>query len=153
MSSNKELLGIYQMALNQCRTAKLSYLKSADKQHLPEYKRFFNLQATVRNRIYNDLITLVNSKEVELAPSFLHNHNREEIMIATIGSEKQNAFSKAIESDESMIELMIQIMEIDVNSESQNELICFVEKLKNSLQTNRTFEKQSFLLREEKKVS
>lgn len=153
MSSNKELLGIYQMALNQCRTAKLSYLKSADKQHLPEYKRFFNLQATVRNRIYNDLITLVNSKEVELAPSFLQNQNREKIMIATIGSEKQNAFSKAIESDESMIEHMLQIMEIDVNSESQSELIRFVEKLKNSLHTNRIFEKQTFPLREEKKVS
>ena len=41
-------------------------------------------------------------------------------------------------------------MEIDVNSESQSELIRFVEKIKNSLHTNRIFEKQSFLLREEK---
>lgn len=153
MSTNKEILGIYQKALNQCRSAKLSYLKSADKQHLPEYKRFFNLQATVRNRIYNDLITLVNSKEVELAHSFLQNHNREGIMIATIGSEKQNAFSKAIELDESIIGLMIQITEIDVNTETQNELNRFVEKLKNSLHTNQIFEKQSFLVREEKKVS
>ena len=153
MSTNKELLWIYQKALNQCRSAKLSYLKSADKQHLPKYKRFFNLQATVRNRIYNDLITLVNSKQVELDPSFLHNHNREEIMIATIGSEKQNAFSKAIELDESMIGLMLQITEIDVNTETQNELNRFVEKLKNSLHTNQIFEKQSFLVREEKKVN
>ena len=153
MSINKEILGIYQKALNQCRSAKISYLKSADKQHLPEYKRFFNLQATVRNRIYNDLITLVNSKEVELAPSFLQNHNREGIMIATIGSEKQNAFSKAIELDESMIGLMLQITEIDVNTETQNELNRFVEKLKNSLHTNQIFEKQSFLVREEKKVN
>ena len=151
MSINKEILGIYQKALNQCRSAKISYLKSADKQHLPEYKRFFNLQATVRNRIYNDLITLVNSKEVELAHSFLQNHNREGIMIATIGSEKQNAFSKAIELDESMIGLMLQITEIDVNTETQNELNRFVEKLKNSLHTNQIFEKQSFLVREEKK--
>ena len=148
MSINKEILGIYQKALNQCRSAKISYLKSADKQHLPEYKRFFNLQATVRNRIYNDLITLVNSKEVELAPSFLQKHNREGIMIATIGSEKQNAFSKAIELDESIIGLMIQITEIDVNTETQNELNRFVEKLKNSLHTNQIFEKQSFLVRE-----
>ena len=153
MSINKEILGIYQKALNQCRSAKLSYLKSADKQHLPEYKRFFNLQATVRNRIYNDLIILVNSKEVELAHSFLQNHNREGIMMATIGSEKQNAFSKAIELDESMIGLMLQITEIDVNTETQNELNRFVEKLKNSLHTNQIFEKQSFLVREEKKVS
>ena len=148
MSINKEILGIYQKALNQCRSAKISYLKSADKQHLPEYKRFFNLQATVRNRIYNDLITLVNSKEVELAHSFLQNHNREGIMMATIGSEKQNAFSKAIELDESMIGLMLQITEIDVNTETQNELNRFVEKLKNSLHTNQIFEKQSFLVRE-----
>ena len=153
MSINKEILGIYQKALNQCRSAKISYLKSADKQHLPEYKRFFNLQATVRNRIYNDLITLVNSKEVELAHSFLQNHNREGIMMATIGSEKQNAFSKAIELDESMIGLMLQITEIDVNTETQNELNRFVEKLKNSLHTNQIFEKQSFLVREEKKVN
>ena len=120
MSINKELQDIYQKALNQCRSAKLLYLKSADKQYLPEYKCFFDLQTTVRNRIYNGLITLVNSKEVDLAQSFLQNHNREGIMIATIGSEKLNAFYKAIELDESMIGLMFQIMEIDVNSEKQN---------------------------------
>jgi len=95
-------------------------LKSADKKYLLKYKPFFNLQATVRNRIYNDLITLVNSKEADLEQSFLQNHNREGIMIATIGSEKQNVFSKANELDESMIELMPQIMEIDINSETQN---------------------------------
>ncbi|MBT4903795.1 MAG: hypothetical protein HON57_01235 [Flavobacteriaceae bacterium] len=153
MSFKKEFLGSYQKALNQCRSAKLAYLKSADKQHLPEYKRFFNLQATVRNRIYNDLITLVNNKEVELAQSFLQNHNREEIMIATLDSEKQNAFSKAIESDQLVIEHLLQIMDIEDNIDSQNELNRFVEKLKNSLHTNQIFEKQSLVLREEKKVS
>ncbi len=153
MSRNKDLLEAYQLALNKCRKAKLSYLKSADKQHLPEYKRFFNLQATVRNRIYNDLITMLNGTQLSFGTSFLENHDREDIMIATLLREKKNAFSKAIESDESMIELMLQIMEIDVNSESQNGLIRFVEKLKNSLHTNRIFEKQSFLLIEEKKVS
>ena len=151
--ASKHIIELYQVTLSECRSAKLSYLKSADKQHLPEYKRFFNLQATVRNRIYNDLITLVNSKEVELAQSFLQNHNREEIMIATLDSEKQNAFSKVIESDQLVIEHLLQIMDIEDNIDSQNELNRFVEKLKNSLHTNQIFEKQSLVLREEKKVS
>ena len=47
------------LALNQCRSAKLVLLEIR-RQTTPSriYKRFFNLQATVRNRIYNDLITL-----------------------------------------------------------------------------------------------
>ena len=74
-------------------------------------------------------------------------------MIATLDSEKQNAFSKAIESDQLVIEHLLQIMDIEDNIDSQNELNPFVEKLKNSLHTNQIFEKQSLVLREEKKVS
>ena len=74
-------------------------------------------------------------------------------MIATLDSEKQNAFSKAIESDQLVIEHLLQIMDIEDNIDSQNELNRFVEKLKNSLHTNQIFEKQSLVLREEKKVS
>ena len=52
-----------------------------------------------------------------------------------------------------MIEHLLQIMDIEDNIDSQNELNRFVEKLKNSLHTNQIFEKQSLVLREEKKVS
>ena len=74
-------------------------------------------------------------------------------MIATLDSEKQNAFSKAIESDQLVIEYLLQIMDIEDNTDSKNELNRFVEKLKNSLYTNQIFEKQSLVLSEEKKVS
>ena len=153
MSRNKDLLEAYQLALNKCRKAKLSYLKSADKQHLPEYKRFFNLQATVRNRIYNDLITILNGTQLSFGASFLENHDREDIMIATLLREKKNAFSKAIESDESLIEQLIQLLDVEENLDAQNQLMRFIDKLKNSLSTNRNFEKETFSISEEKKVS
>jgi len=153
MSRNKDFLEAYQLALNKCRKAKLSYLKSADKQHLPEYKRFFNLQATVRNRIYNDLITMLNGTQLSFGTSFLENHDREDIMIATLLTEKKNAFSKAIESDESLIEQLVQLLDVEENLDAQNQLMRFIDKLKNSLSTNRNFEKETFSISEEKKVS
>ena len=153
MSRNKDLLEAYQLALNKCRKAKLSYLKSADKQHLPEYKRFFNLQATVRNRIYNDLITMLNGTQLSFGTSFFENHDREDIMIATLLREKKNAFSKAIESDESLIEQLIQLLDVEENLDAQDQLMHFIDKLKNSLSTNRNFEKETFSISEEKKVS
>ena len=153
MSRNKDLLEVYQLALNKCRKAKLSYLKSADKQHLPEYKRFFNLQATVRNRIYNDLITILNGTQLSFGASFLENHDREDIMIATLLREKKNAFSKAIESDESLIEQLLQLLDVEENLDTQDQLMHFIDKLKNSLSINRNFEKETFSISEEKKVS
>ena len=153
MSRNKDLLESYQLALIQCRKAKLSYLKSADKQHLPEYKRFFNLQSTFRNRIYNDLITMLNGTQISLRASFFENHASEDIMIATLLREKKNAFSKAVESDEYLIEILIKLLNIEENLNVQDQLMCFIDKLKNSLSTNRNFEKETFSAIEEKKVS
>jgi hypothetical protein len=152
MSINKELLGIYQKSLNQCRSAKLLYLKSADKQHLPEYKRFLNLQATVRNRIYNDLVTLLNAKGVDLETTLLQNA-REEIMIARLSSEKQNAFTKGINSDETLIGYIVDIMDCEEDPEALDLLMSLIDKLKISLKTNQTFEHQNPSLHTNKKVS
>ena len=152
MSINKELLGVYKKTLNQCRSAKLLYLKSADKQHLPEYKRFLNLQATVRNRIYNDLVMLLNAKGVDLETTLLQNA-REEIMIARLSSEKQNAFTKGIKSDETLIGHILDIMDCEENPETHDLLMSLIDKLKISLKTNQTFEHQNPSIHTNKKVS
>jgi hypothetical protein len=74
-------------------------------------------------------------------------------MIATLLREKKNAFSKAIESDESLIEQLIQLLDVEENLDAQDQLMRFIDKLKNSLSTNRNFEKETFSISEEKKVS
>jgi hypothetical protein len=151
--ASKHIIELYQVTLSECRSAKLSYLKSADKQHLPEYKRFLNLQATVRNRIYNDLLSILDEKGIKLSELFLQNHNRGEIMISSLATEKQNAFTKAMEKDESIIKYLFKIMDVEKNTNTQEKLIRFIDKLKNSLLTNHTFEKQTLSQREEKRVS
>ena len=153
MSHNKELIELYHMTLNQCRSSKLAYLKTAEKEHLPEYKRFFNLQATIRNRIYNDIITNLHGADIDLGTSFYQNHNREEIMIATLLSEKQNAFSKSIELDEALIEHVSRLLNAIQNIEIEDLLLRFIDKLKNSLNTNRMYEQHTYNLDREKKVS
>ena len=153
MLASKHIIELYQVTLSECRSAKLSYLKSADKQHLPEYKRFLNLQATVRNRIYNDLLSILDEKGMKLSELFLQNHNRGEIMISSLATEKQNAFTKAMEKDESIIKYLFKIMDVEKNTNTQEKLIRFIDKLKNSLLTNQTFEKQTLSQREEKRVS
>ncbi len=149
----KRIIELYQITLSECRSAKLSYLKSADKQHLPEHKRFLNLQATVRNRIYNDLLSILDEKGLKLSELFLQNHNRGEIMISSLATEKQNAFTKAMEKDESIIKYLFKIIDVEENTNTQEKLIRFIDKLKSSLMTNQTFEKQTISQREEKRVS
>ncbi|MDC1081172.1 hypothetical protein OAQ15_03615 [Flavobacteriaceae bacterium] len=149
----KRIIELYQITLSECRSAKLSYLKSADKQHLPEHKRFLNLQATVRNRIYNDLLSILDEKGLKLSELFLQNHNRGEIMISSLATEKQNAFTKAMEKDESIIKYLFKIIDVEENTITQEKLIRFIDKLKSSLMTNQTFEKQTISQREEKRVS
>lgn len=152
MLTNKHIIELYQVTLAECRLAKLSYLKSADKQHLPEYKRFLNLQATVRNRIYNDLLSILDEKGLKLSELFLQNHNRGEIMISTLATEKQNAFTKAMGKDESIIKNLFKIIDIEESNNTQKKLIRFIDKLKNSFLTNQTFEKQTIGHEEEKKA-
>ena len=147
------IIELYQITLSECRSAKLSYLKSADKQHLPEHKRFLNLQATVRNRIYNDLLSILDEKGLKLSELFLQNHNRGEIMISSLATEKQNAFTKAMEKDESIIKYLFKIIDVEENTNTQEKLIRFIDKLKSSLMTNQTFEKQTISQREERRVS
>ena len=149
----KRIIELYQITLSECRSAKLSYLKSADKQHLPEHKRFLNLQATVRNRIYNDLLSILDEKGLKLSELFLQNHNRGEIMISSLATEKQNAFTKAMEKDESIIKYLFKIIDVEENTNTQEKLIRFIDKLKSSIMTNQTFEKQTRSQREEKRVS
>ena len=149
----KRIIEVYQITLSECRSAKLSYLKAADKQHLPEHKRVLNLQATVRNRIYNDLLSILDEKGLKLSELFLQNHNRGEIMISSLATEKQNAFTKAMEKDESIIKYLFKIIDVEENTITQEKLIRFIDKLKSSLMTNQTFEKQTISQREEKRVS
>jgi hypothetical protein len=130
-----------------------SQAKKPEKEHLPEYKRFFNLQATIRNRIYNDIITNLHGADIDLGTSFYQNHNREEIMIATLLSEKQNAFSKSIELDEALIEHVSRLLNTIQNIEIEDLLLKFIDKLKNSLNTNRMYEQHTYKLDLEKKVS
>ena len=92
----------------------------------------------------------VSGSEAEL---FLQNHNRGEIMISSLATEKQNAFTKAMEKDESIIKYLFKIMDVEKNTNTQEKLIRFIDKLKNSLLTNQTFEKQTLSQREEKRVS
>ena len=143
MPSKKEISELYRIALSECSAAKLSYLKSADKQHLPEYKRFLNLQATVRNGIYNELLRLLETNVIDSEELFIQKLNREEIMISTLAKEKQNAFTKAIATDESLLNRINQIRESEHDLNPKEEFARMIAKLKNSLSINEVFEVQS----------
>jgi hypothetical protein len=58
-----------------------------------------------------------------------------------------------MEKDESIIKYLFKIMDVEKNTNTQEKLIRFIDKLKNSLLTNQTFEKQTLSQREEKRVS
>jgi hypothetical protein len=74
-------------------------------------------------------------------------------MIATLLSEKQNAFSKSIELDEALIEHVSRLLNAIQNIEIEDLLLKFIDKLKNSLNTNRMYEQHTYNLDREKKVS
>ena len=73
-------------------------------------------------------------------------------MISTLTTEKQNAFTKAMGKDESIIKNLFKIIDIEESNNTQKKLIRFIDKLKNSFLTNQTFEKQTIGHEEEKKL-
>jgi hypothetical protein len=74
-------------------------------------------------------------------------------MIASLLSEKQNAFSKSIELDEALIEHVSRLLNAIQNIEIEDLLLRFIDKLRNSLNTNRMYEQHTYNLDREKKVS
>ena len=66
MSSKTQFIAKLEKILTFLKNSKLEYLKASDRFNLPQNKRFFNMQSTIRNRFFQDIASILRSMDVEM---------------------------------------------------------------------------------------
>ena len=129
MSSKTQFFAKLEKILTFLKNSKLEYLKASDRFNLPQNKRFFNMQATLRNRFFQDIASLLRSMNVEMDNLVINKLNFEQIVSSSNTKIKQSHLEKCIELDKQLVKLYEEALEINPNHDvliHQNEKIAKV---------------------------
>ena len=129
MSSKTQFIAKLEKILTFLKNSKLEYLKASDRFNLPQNKRFFNMQATLRNRFFQDIASLLRSMNVEMDNLVINKLNFEQIVSSSNTKIKQSHLEKCIELDKQLVKLYEEALEINPNHDvliHQNEKIAKV---------------------------
>ena len=129
MSSKTQFFAKLEKILTFLKNSKLEYLKASDRFNLPQNKRFFNMQATLRNRFFQDIASLLRSMNVEMDNLVINKLNFEQIVTSSNTKINQSHLEKCIELDKQLVKLYEEALEIDPNHDvliHQNEKIAQV---------------------------
>ncbi len=133
MSSKTQFFAKLEKILTFLKNSKLEYLKASDRFNLPQNKRFFNMQATLRNRFFQDIASLLRSMNVEMDNLVINKLNFEQIVTSSNTKINQSHLEKCIELDKQLVKLYEEALEIDPN---QDVLIHQNEKIAHVIQEN-----------------
>ena len=126
MSSQTQFIAKLEKILTFLKNSKLEYLKASDRFNLPQNKRFFNMQSTLRNRFFQDVASLLRSMNVEMDNLVINKLNFEQIVTSSNTKINQSHLEKCIELDKQLVKLYGEALEIDPNHDiliHQNEKI------------------------------
>ena len=137
MSSQIKFIAKLEKILTFLKNSKLEYLKASDRFNLPENKRFFNMQSTIRNRFFQDIASLLRSMNVEIDNLVINRLNFEQITYSINTKTTQSHLQKCIEFDKKLVQLYGEALEID----SENKVL----KLQNEKIT-KTIQEDIYLL-------
>ncbi len=133
MSRQTQFIAKLEKILTFLKNSKLEYLKASDRFNLPQNKRFFNMQSTLRNRFFQDVASLLRSMNVEMDNLVINKLNFEQIVTSSNTKINQSHLEKCIELDKQLVKLYEEALEIDPN---QDVLIHQNEKIAHVIQEN-----------------
>ena len=116
MSSHIQFIAKLEKILTFLKNSKQEYLKASDRFNHPENKRFFNMQSTIRNRFFQDIVSLLRSMSIEVDNLVINRLNFEQITSSSNAKTSQSLLQKCIEFDKKLIQLYEEALEIDSES-------------------------------------
>ena len=119
MSSHIQFIAKLEKILTFLKNSKQEYLKASDRFNHPENKRFFNMQSTIRNRFFQDIVSLLRSMSIEVDNLVINRLNFEQITSSSNTKTSQSLLQKCIEFDKKLIQLYEEALEID----SENDVL------------------------------
>ena len=117
MTKNNKYIALLEKLLTHLKNSKLEYLKAADHANKSEKKRYFNKQALLRNRFFQEILSELQNLGIHYNDLVTSRLNFDQLLISSIDKFKSNALGKCIESDKFLLEIYLTLQE----SEFQNE--------------------------------
>lgn len=104
MSKSNSNLALMEKLLTHLKNAKLVYLKAADHANHSERKRFFNQQAMLRNRFFQEILSELQNLGIEFDDLIISRFNFDQLLISSIDTLKLPAVEKCLEADKVLLE-------------------------------------------------
>ena len=117
MSRNNQYIAILEKLLTHLKNSKLEYLKAADHAIRSEKKRYFNKQALLRNRFFQEILSELQNIGIGYDDFIISRLNFDQLLISSIDKLRSNALDKCLESDKFLLEIYLSLRD----SEFQNE--------------------------------
>ena len=149
MSKNSQYIVLLERLLTHHRNAKLDYLKAADHADKSEKKRYFNKQAMLRNRFFQEILSELQNLGMYYDDFVSSRFNFDQLLISSIDKLRANALDKCLESDRFLLETYLSLQDSEFQNEKflqhsssieiaieQNEALASDYKIKNRISSN-----------------
>ena len=134
MTKKNQYIGKLEGLLTHLKNAKLEYLKAADQLNNAEHKRYLNQQATLRNRLFQEILEELRHHGMTLDNLVISRFNFDQLLISSIDMLQASAIEKCIQSDTYLLEKYNEIQE---GFDSELDLFLAFETLQNALEKNK----------------
>ena len=94
MGKQNQYIAQLEKLLTHLKNAKLSYLKAADNANTSEEKRYFNQEALLRNRFFQEVLSEIQSLGMSYDDLVLGGFNFNQLLISSVNILKASALEK-----------------------------------------------------------
>lgn len=105
MSKRNRHIATLEKLLTHLKNAKLEYLKAADRALVSEDKRYFNQQAMIRNRFFQEILNELQILGTSYDDLVVSRFNFDQLLISSIDHLKASAIEKCLEADKLLLDL------------------------------------------------
>ena len=101
---------------------KLGYLKAADHANTSEEKRYFNQEALIRNRYFQEALSEIQNLGMSYDDLVVGGFNFNQLLISSIDTLKATALEKCIEADKMLVEIYQSILALNQETKFESNL-------------------------------
>jgi hypothetical protein len=108
--------------LTHLKNGKLGYLKAADHANTSEEKRYFNQEALIRNRYFQEALSEIQNLGMSYDDLVVGGFNFNQLLISSIDTSKATALEKCIEADKMLVEIYQSILALNQETKFESNL-------------------------------
>ncbi len=142
MPKKNQHIALMEKLLTHLKNAKLEYLKASDHVNHSEEKRFFNKQALIRNRFFQEVLSELQMLGVTFDDLVVSRLNFDQLLVSTINTVKATAVEKCLEADKELFKLYKEF--IDFAEYENSKFIQHLSSIETAINKNQVLVDSSF---------